>query len=301
MPVDPIFALALAGIGLSTALFAYLAATASQREELVDSRGPERGFLTESPLLKMLLGVAKAIAPLHAGVENTPKGQELDRQLRRAGRPFGMTVPVYLSLRYPAAALGGILGYGLSIAYQDSANWTFILGIALFGFFYPTLRLKQDMQKRMLRIFRDLPYTIDLLTLSTEAGQDFSSAMETVVEKGSPGPLLEEFKIANQEVTLGKSRAESLRAMAERIDLTEMTSFVLALIQAEQLGTGVGPVLRVMAEQTRVKRWQLAEEAAGKVPVKVPVKLMAPLVATIFPASFIVLFVPLVIQTWMVG
>ena len=297
MPTDPIFTIALACIGLSTALFAYLAATASQREELVDSRGPERGFLTESPLLKMLLGVAKAIAPLHAGVENTPKGQELDRQLRRAGRPFGMTVPVFLSLRYPAAALGAILGYGLSIAYQDSANWMFIIGIAVFGFFYPTLRLKQDMQKRMLRIFRDLPYTIDLLTLSTEAGQDFSSAMATVVEKGSPGPLLEEFRIANQEVTLGKSRAESLRAMAERIDLTEMTSFILALIQAEQLGTGVGPVLRVMAEQTRVKRWQLAEEAAGKVPVK----LMAPLVATIFPASFIVLFVPLVIQTWMVG
>ena len=297
MPADPIFLVALACIGLSTALFAYLAATASQREELVDSRGPERGFLTESPLLKMLLGVAKAIAPLHAGVENTPKGQELDRQLRRAGRPFGMTVPVFLSLRYPAAVLGAILGYGLSIAYQDSANWTFILGIALFGFFYPSLRLKQDMQKRMLRIFRDLPYTIDLLTLSTEAGQDFSSAMATVVEKGAPGPLLEEFRIANQEVTLGKSRAESLRAMADRIDLTEMTSFILALIQAEQLGTGVGPVLRVMAEQTRVKRWQLAEEAAGKVPVK----LMAPLVATIFPASFIVLFVPLVIQTWMVG
>src|SRR4029453_7524430 len=158
--------------------------------------------------------------------------------------------------------------------------------LALFGFFYPGMRLNALVQDRMRKLFRDLPHTIDLLTLSTEAGQDFSSAMGTGGQKGAPGPLIDEFRIANQEVTLGKSRAEALRALADRVDLQEMTSFVLALTQGEQLGPGVGTVLRVMAEQTRVKRWQLAEEAAGKVPVK----LMAPLVACVFPASFIVLF-----------
>ena len=57
----------------------------------------------------------------------------------------------------------------------------------------------------MVRIFRDLPYVLDLLTLSTEAGQDFTSAMATVVDKGPPGPLLDEFRIVHQEVTLGKT------------------------------------------------------------------------------------------------
>ena len=140
-----------------------------------------------------------------------------------------------------------------------------------------------------------MPYVIDLLTLSTEAGQDFSSAMALVVEKGPPGPLLEEFRVAQQSVTLGKTRSDALREMAERIDLTELTSFVLALIQAEQLGAGIGKVLRVMGEQMRVKRWNMAEETAGKVPVK----LMAPLVMCIFPASFIVLFVPIYLRTMM--
>ena len=297
MTFDLILLVAIGCAAVSVALIAYLASTASMKEDIVTTGGLERELPVDMPLLRPILGIAKAIAPLHSGAEETQKGRDLERMLKRAGRPLGMTVPVFLSIRYPAAALGALLGYGLSLAYQDSANWSFILLIAAFGFFYPQLRLKALVQQRMLRIFRDLPYTIDLLTLSTEAGQDFSSAMATVVEKGAPGPLLDEFRIANQEVTLGKSRAESLRALADRIDLQEMTSFVLALIQAEQLGTGVGTVLRVMAEQTRVKRWQLAEEAAGKVPVK----LMAPLVATIFPASFIVLFVPLVIQTWMVG
>jgi tight adherence protein C len=297
MTLDVILIVAIACIGVSIALIAYLVSTASAKEDVLTTGGMERDLLVDMPLLKPLLGIAKALAPLHAGAEETPKGRDLERMLKRAGRPLAMTVPVFLAIRYPAAVLGALLGYGLSLAYQDSANWSFILLLGAFGFFYPQLRMKALVQKRMLRIFRDLPYTIDLLTLSTEAGQDFSSAMATVVEKGAPGPLLDEFRIAHQEVTLGKSRAESLRALANRIDLQEMTSFVLALIQAEQLGTGVGTVLRVMAEQTRVKRWQLAEEAAGKVPVK----LMAPLVACIFPASFIVLFVPLVIQTWMIG
>jgi tight adherence protein C len=293
---EMILYLSLILVGVSVGMIAYLAATASTSEDVVSTGGVQRGMLVDSPLLKALLGIAKAISPLHQGAEATARGQEVERRLKRAGRPLGMTVPIFLSLRYPAAAVGALLGYGLSLAYSGGANGTIIGALALFGFFYPGMRLNALVQDRMRKLFRDLPYTIDLLTLSTEAGQDFSSAMGTVVEKGAPGPLIDEFRIANQEVTLGKSRAEALRALADRVDLQEMTSFVLALIQAEQLGTGVGTVLRVMAEQTRVKRWQLAEEAAGKVPVK----LMAPLVACVFPASFIILFVPLVLQTWMI-
>jgi tight adherence protein C len=296
MPNQMLLYLALGMVGISAAMIAYLAATASTTEDVLTTAGARPDTLVDMPLLKPLLGIAKAIAPLHQGAEASASGREIERRLKRAGRPFGMTVPVFLSIRYPALVLGALLGYGVSLAYSDEANWTLIVGIGLFGFFYPSLRLNAVVQNRMRRIFRDLPYTIDLLTLSTEAGQDFSSAMATVVEKGAPGPLIDEFRIANQEVTLGKSRAEALRALADRVDLQEMTSFILALLQAEQLGTGVGTVLRVMAEQTRVKRWQLAEETAGKVPVK----LMAPLIACVFPASFIVLFVPLVLQTWMV-
>jgi tight adherence protein C len=169
--------------------------------------------------------------------------------------------------------------------------------VAVFGFFYPRMRLKAAAQTRLRHMFRDMPYVMDLLTLSTEAGQDFSSAMATVVEKGPPGPLVGEFRIVHQEVTLGKTRADALRAMAERVDLTELTSFVLALLQAEQLGASVSRVLRTMSEQMRIKRSTLAEEMAGKVPVK----LMAPLVICIFPASFIVLFVPLYLRAQLGG
>jgi tight adherence protein C len=292
---DLILWAALAAIGVSAGMIAYLSAIATSRDEVLATGGGRGDVPIDTAIMKPLLALAKAIAPLYAGVEETPKGKELLRRLKRAGRPFGMDVATLLALRFPAAAAGALLGYGLSIAYSDQADWTIMLPITIFGFLYPTLRLGAIEQKRMRRIFRDLPYTIDLLTLSTEAGQDFSSAMATVVEKGTPGPLLDEFRVAHQEVILGKSRADSLRGMADRLDLPEVTSFVLALLQAEQLGTGVGNVLRVMSEQTRQKRWQLAEEAAGRVPVK----LMMPLIGCVFPASFIILFVPLVLQTWM--
>ena len=159
------------------------------------------------------------------------------------------------------------------------------------------MRLNQVLNRRMRRIFRDLPYALDLLILSTETGLDFASAMATVVDKGPTGPLIDEFRIAQPEVTLGKPRGDSLRALADRVDLTEIRSFVLALLQAEQLGASVAATLRTMAEQMRVKRWTLAEEAAGKVPVK----LMAPLIACIFPASFIVLFVPIYLRYQLTG
>ena len=118
-------------------------------------------------------------------------------------------------------------------------------------------------------------------------GQDVSGDDGLLMfQNESAEPFLAyEFRIVHQEVTLGKTRTEALRAMAARIDLPEMTSFVLALIQAEELGTSIGKVLRIMADQMRVKRSTLAEEMAGKVPVK----LMMPLILLIVPAAFIVL------------
>lgn len=270
--------------GLSIALFTYLYMTARAAGELIGVRR-ERRLGVGSPLLAVLLQIARMIAPLRASAANTASGKDLDRKLRRAGRPFGMTVPEFICLRYVAAVVGLFFGYFASVTVLGGPSTSLIFFAGVFGYFYPYTRLNAVVYDRMVRIFRDLPYVLDMLTLSTEAGQDFTSAMRTVVEKGSPGPLIDEFRIVHQEVTLGKTRTDALRAMALRIDLPEMTSFVLALIQAEELGTSIGKVLRIMADQMRVKRSTLAEEMAGKVPVK----LMMPLMLLIVPASFIVL------------
>lgn len=289
--LDLLYYAALLGAAISAGLLTYLVFSSASSGDVLG--GAARRRQIDSPPMRLVLPIARVLAPLHAGAEQTPSGKDLERKLKQAGRPFGMTVPELLCLRYVGAAIGALVGYLLATQISEGMTLPIVGMLGLFGFVYPKMRLKAVGQARSLRIFRDMPYVLDLLTLSTEAGQDFSSAMAMVVDKGPRGPLVDEFRIAQQSVTLGTARADSLRAMADRIDLTELTSFVLALIQAEQLGAGIGTVLRVMGEQMRVKRWNLAEETAGKVPVK----LMAPLVICIFPASFIILFVPIYLRT----
>jgi len=161
---------------------------------------------------------------------------------------------------------------------------------ALFGWIFPYIWLSDQIKKRQRAISRALPYNIDLLTLSVEAGLDFQAAMGTVVEKGMPGPLLEEMNILLSEIRLGKTRAEALRNMADRIQLTEISAFVSNLIQADKMGTSLGKVLRIQSTQMRISRTHRAEKLANEAPIK----MLLPLIACIFPTVFLVLFGPIV-------
>ena len=91
-----------------------------------------------------------------------------------------------------------------------------------------------------------------------------------------------------QEVQLGKLRREAMRDMAERIGIPEMTSFVAAVIQSEQLGVSMAKVLHIQADQMRMKRRQHAEEEAHKAPIK----MIIPMGIFIFPSLMIVLLTP---------
>ena len=290
IPPDPVLLAALACIATSSAMLVYLVMI--NRPEAVAGRtgGPVRRI--DNPVMRIALPLARALAPIHKNAEVTASGKDLDRKISRAGRPWGMTVPEFMCLRYIAIFAGALFGYLVSIGFYGQPQLLWALVGAVLFFTIPNSRLKQAVETRRIAIFRDLPNVLDILVLSTEAGQDFSSAMGTLVEKGPPGPLVDEFRVTQQEVMLGKSRADALRAMSERVDLPELTSFILALVQAEQLGAPIGKILRIMGEQARIKRFTLAEELAGKVPVK----LMAPLFVCIFPASFIVLGVPIFLQ-----
>jgi tight adherence protein C len=149
--------------------------------------------------------------------------------------------------------------------------------------------LRDQVAKRHLRITRELPYNLDLLTLSMEAGLDFQPAVHTVVQKGRTGDVTKEFGLMLKEMRMGKTRQEALRAMADRVGLTAVSQFVNALIQADRMGTSLGRVLRIQATQLRVQRTQRAEKLAQEAPVK----MLFPLIACIFPTVFMILFGPI--------
>ena len=166
--------------------------------------------------------------------------------------------------------------------------WSVVGGVI--GFLYPYMWLREQIQKRQKKIIRALPYALDLLTLSVEAGLDFQAAIQTVVDKAKAGPLTEEFSIMLSEIRMGRTREEALRNMAKRIQITQISSFVTNLIQADRMGTSLGKILRIQSTQMRIDRTQLAEKKANEAPVK----MLFPLVACIFPTVFIVLFAPIV-------
>ena len=159
-----------------------------------------------------------------------------------------------------------------------------------FGALLPYVWLNDRVKKRHKAIGRELPYSLDLLTLAVEAGLDVASAVQTVVQRSRKGALHEELSIMLNEIRMGKTREESLRNLATRVGFGPLSQFVANLVQADRMGTSLGKVLRIQSTQMRIDRTHRAEKLAGEAPVK----LLFPLILCIFPTVFLILFGPIV-------
>ena len=151
--------------------------------------------------------------------------------------------------------------------------------------------LKSKITRRQDIIIKAMPDALDLLTVCVEAGLGFDQAMQKVSEKWD-NELSQAFALVIQQIRLGKLRREALKDMADRMDIPEMTSFVAALIQADQLGVSMAKVLRIQSEQMRLKRRQRAEKKAHEAPIL----MLIPMAFLIFPSIYIVLLGPAAIQ-----
>lgn len=222
--------------------------------------------------------------------------EDTELKIELAGNPVRMGAPAFLATRFFAAGiLGGLLFLVFLLPSGSSPvemNPYLIVPLAtLFGFFFPQLWLQSKIDSRQKEIQKAMPDALDLLTICVEAGLGFDAAMAKVSEKWD-NELSFSFARAIKEVQLGKLRRDALKAMADRIGLTEMTSFVAAVIQSEQLGVSMAKVLRIQSEQMRMKRRQRAEAEAQKAPIK----MLLPMAFLTFPAIFIVLLTPAVIS-----
>ena len=147
--------------------------------------------------------------------------------------------------------------------------------------------MSQKAKRRQTAIVRQLPDSLDLLSVSVEAGLGFDGAIAKLTQYMT-GPLSDEFELALGEMRIGENRPDALKKLALRAGTPEVSSFVRAIVQADQLGTSLGRILRVQATDTRNKRQAAAEERA----MKAPIKMLFPTVAFIFPAMFIVILGP---------
>jgi tight adherence protein C len=242
----------------------------------------------------------RVIIPMYRALANfavrfTPENQieNIRHQIELAGKTQEMEPVAFFGQRI---ALTIALGVGAFFVFFFVAHWGVVKGVmataigAVLGYYLPVLQLKGQISRRQDGIIKDLPDALDLLTICVEAGLGFEQAMGKVYEKWD-NDLAMAFGRVLQEIQLGKRREDALRDMALRMDVSDVTSFVAALRQAQQLGVSIAKILRIQSDQMRVKRRQRAQEKAQQAPVK----MMIPMVLLIFPSIWIVLLGPSVI------
>ncbi len=210
-------------------------------------------------------------------------------KLELAGNPNNWSPAEFLGFRGLAALVLAALVFFLTMLgnVDPARRLLFLLVIGLLGYFLPTLWLSRRIRRRQDEIVKTLPDALDLLTISVEAGLPFDGAMQRVAEKWD-NEISRAFQRMLNEMRVGKSRKDALRDMADRMGVPDVTSFVAALIQADQLGISIAKVLRIQSEQMRIKRRQRAEEKAHQAPIK----MLIPMTFLIFPTILIIILGP---------
>ena len=286
--------LAALGLAIVMAALAVLPARSRQHGVAGALAAIERRYARQAPAtapgisdpLEKLPGWVRGLA-----VRLSPSGytSKLQRRLDLAGNPPRWTPDRVLA----AKGLGLLALGGLGVLYGLSSPGLLFLCAGLgggAGLFLPDVLLYNAGLKRQVRIQALLPDALDMLTVCVEAGLGFDAALSQVA-RNTRGPLAAEFARALQEMQIGASRGQALHAMVARTTVSELRTFVSALVQAGDLGISVAAVLREQAREMRIRRRQRAEEKAQKVPIKI----LFPLIFCLFPALFVVVIGPGVI------
>lgn len=290
------FLLLIAGLSLA-AISVYLFSTAvftnnTDAEALAWASGNEP-VKSKSGLVNMSRSLVHSLTLQHAQRirgENYRKG--IERKILTAGLSQELNVDEFIGLKilwgvfFPVGF--GIMNFALQLGLP---NFMFpILGFV--GWIFPDLYASQSRKKRYIEVVLDLPFFIDLMALSTEAGLDFMGSLQRIVDKAEESTLAEEFRIVLKDIKLGSSRREALTRLADRLDIPEITSFVAVVRDAEETGASIAQVLKDQSIQMRLERFVRAEKAGAKASQA----MLIPLMFLILPAVFLMVFGPVVLQ-----
>lgn len=210
----------------------------------------------------------------------------VQEQLKRAGVEDELTPPQLLALAVLCALTLG----GLALILQSSLMFVAASGVA--GASLPWLWLRDAVATRRDEVVRELPLYVDMLTLALEAGGSLSVALRVATERSPDSVLRRAFIRVQGDLRAGRSRAEALRALGERLDMPAVSPLVAALVQADASGGSLASVLRAQSEQRLNERFAQAEKRA----MEAPVRMLGPLVLCIFPCTFLILAFPVLMR-----
>jgi tight adherence protein C len=299
----PVIALVVAGAAALAILLIVVGLAGNSPVDPVQARLTQLGSMQARNLEELELQqpfLERTLRPLAAGlsgwvarITSASFADRTQKRLALAGNPGDLRVADWLGIKAIAAFVFAALFFALAaFVLGAGVSGGLIMGLIglVFGYIAPEFWLGGRVRKRQKAILIMVPDSLDLLTISVRAGLGFDAALGKVVEK-LKGPLTDEFRRALAEVRVGKARRDALRDIVPRTEVSALTNFIGAIIQAEQLGVSISKVLQVQSEQLRIERRQRAEEMAAKAPIK----MLFPLVGCIFPSLFIIILGPAII------
>jgi tight adherence protein C len=224
--------------------------------------------------------------------QNAAYRKRLNKMILTSGLSKEINVDEFIGLQllwglmFPC--LFGVLNFALEFGFPIPL-FLFMMPV---GYYLPILHANREKRMREVSVRADLPFFADLLALSTEAGLDFISAIQRIVDKAEASVLAEELGNVLRDIKLGSSRADALKGMAARLDISEITSFVAVLVDADSTGASIAQVLKDQSVQIRLERFVRAEKAGARASQAI----LFPMMLFIMPAVFIVLLGPVILQ-----
>ncbi|MCL5961230.1 MAG: type II secretion system F family protein [Chloroflexi bacterium] len=258
----------------------------------VPARTLEEYELSQPFQERIVAPIVQGAARFVIGLTPPKTVEDIRRRLVLAGNPYGMDVRDFLGVKGLLALTLGSLVF-LSFIRTGMVLHALLFGglLGALGFYTPNIWLGARISRRKKEITRSLPDALDLLTVCVEAGLGFDSAILKLTQKWD-NALSREFSRVLSETRMGKSRREALRNLVNRTDVSDVNTFVSAIIQADQLGVSISNVLRIQSEQMRLKRRQRAEELAHQAAIK----MIFPMIFLMFPSIYVIVLGPAIPQ-----
>lgn len=262
--------------------------------QIAKAVGVDHETIFENPVIAPVLNLCVAVASrLNIG----PLRAKVRQDLSASGNPSGYTVDQYLALSLFTGLLAAALGMLLDFAMADGKLLLITLPVmGVIGFGVPIFALSGQGQRRVQRIGKQLPYTLDLISLVMAAGSGFTEAIETLIRDNPEDDLNQELQFALSEINYGSTRAAALKNLADRIPLESLRSVVGAVNQAEKLGTPLSQILKLQAEMLRMHRGVRAEKLSASASLKILIPSMLILIAVV-----LVIGAPLIISYYETG
>lgn len=290
------FLILLSGLGLA-AVSVYLFSTAifsnnADAEALAWASGDEPAR-SKNALINISRPLVHNFTLQHASkVKSINYRNKVRRKILTAGLGQEINEDEFIGLQILWGVMFPVGFVIMNFALQMGFPYPIAVVISLFGLFFPHFYCGLSKGKRYTEVVSDLPFFIDLMALSTEAGLDFMGSLQRIVDKAEAGVLADEFQLVLKDIKLGSSRREALTRLSDRLDIPEITSFVAVVRDAEETGASIAQVLKDQSVQMRLERFVRAEKAGARASQA----MLIPMMFLILPSVFIMVFAPVVLN-----